>query len=109
MPIYWHRTTCLFFIAVLLLTVLPSLAEADDAKVDLNTAGSVELQRLPGIGPALAKRIIQHREENGPFKRVEDLMNVPGIGEKKFESLKDKIVVAPASKDKPEKPSGGNR
>ena len=48
---------------------------------------------LPGVGESLATRIVTYREENGKFKKVEDLKNVSGIGEKKFESLKEYVVV----------------
>lgn len=61
--------------------------------ININTAGPAELQELPGIGPALAQRIIDHRNKNGPFVSPEDLMSVSGIGEKRFEQLKDKICV----------------
>lgn len=102
----WHRMACLFFIAALLVSAFPGQAQAQKEKVDVNKAEALELQSLPGIGPALAERIIQHREKNGPFKRPEDLMNVPGIGEKKFETLKDKITVGTVAEGKPGKSSG---
>ena len=85
---------------------LPAAALAqEEQKVDINTASQKELETLPGIGPALASRIIEHREKNGPFQRVEELMNVPGIAEKKFELLKNRIQVSEQSK-KPEPPKG---
>lgn len=56
--------------------------------VELNTAPAEQLQTLPGIGEVLAARIIDYREENGPFETVEEIMNVSGIGEGKFEELK---------------------
>ena len=62
-------------------------------KVNLNTAGTAELDTLPGIGPTLAERIMQYRQSNGPFVTVEDLNNVSGIGEKKFADLKDLVTV----------------
>ena len=61
--------------------------------VNLNTADAAELDILPGIGPALAADIVSYREANGPFASEEDLMQVPGIGEKKFEELKYWITV----------------
>ena len=61
--------------------------------VDLNTATLKQLDSLPGIGPAIAERILKFRRKNGPFKRIEDLMNVRGIGEKKFLKLRDRIEV----------------
>lgn len=63
-------------------------------KINLNRASKVELETLPGIGPSLADRIIKHREGEGPFRRVEELKNVSGIGEKRFLELKD-LVTAP--------------
>lgn len=61
--------------------------------ININTADQSEIESLPGIGPALAGRIIQYREENGPYRVPEDIKNVSGIGEKRYEELKDKITV----------------
>jgi len=63
------------------------------ALVNINTADAAQLDTLPGIGPALAQRIIQYRETNGPFQSIEDIKNVSGIGDKKFDDLKDLISV----------------
>lgn len=68
-------------------------ATAASGLVNINTANESQLDTLPGIGPSLAQRIIQHREVNGPFKSIEDVKNVSGIGDKKFEDIKDKITV----------------
>lgn len=62
--------------------------------VNLNTATEAELQALPGLGPAIAKRIVDYRQKSGGFKKVEDLMNVQGIGEKSFLRLKPLLTVA---------------
>jgi competence protein ComEA len=70
-----------------------SQASTADTPIDLNQASAEQLTRLPGIGEALAKRIVDFREQHGPFKRVEDLMKVKGIGEKSFEKLRPYIKV----------------
>jgi comEA protein len=64
--------------------------------VNLNTASSAELQGLPGVGPSMAGRILEYRQKNGGFKKIEDLMNVKGIGEKSFLKLKPLVTVTPA-------------
>ncbi len=61
--------------------------------INLNTATASDLDSLPGIGPALAQRILDFRERNGGFRTVEDLLEVPGIGTKKFEELRDLVTV----------------
>jgi len=61
--------------------------------VNLNTGAKEELELLPGIGEATALKIIEYREKNGPFKKIEDIMNVSGIGEKKFEDIKGFLVL----------------
>jgi competence protein ComEA len=71
--------------------------QAAPAKVDLNRASQEELESLPGVGPHLAAQILEYREKLGPFQRVEDLMNVRGIGEKKFLQLKERITVSKPS------------
>ncbi|HOB19138.1 MAG TPA: helix-hairpin-helix domain-containing protein [Candidatus Atribacteria bacterium] len=63
-------------------------------KVNINTADQKTLETLPGIGPVKARNIIKYREENGPFKSIEEIMNVSGIGEKTFEGLKDMICTS---------------
>ena len=66
------------------------------AAVNLNTASAVELEKLPGIGQKVAARIVEYREKRGPFKKIEELMNVQGIGEKSFLQLRSRITVGPA-------------
>jgi competence protein ComEA len=60
-------------------------------RININTATAPELVQLPGIGPALAESIIEFREANGPFQSIDDLVNVPGIGEAKLNNLRDLI------------------
>lgn len=62
-------------------------------KVNINTAKQTELETLSGIGPSTALKIINYREENGDYKTIEELKNVPGIGEAKFENIKESICV----------------
>jgi competence protein ComEA len=67
----------------------PGAAPPGDDRVDLNSADQAALEALPRIGPALAERIIAWREENGRFQSVDDLLAVPGIGEKLLEGIRD--------------------
>lgn len=62
-------------------------------KININTADGKELERLSGIGEKTARAIIAYRAENGAFQQTEDIMDVPGIGEKTFEKMKDDICV----------------
>jgi competence protein ComEA len=64
------------------------------APVNLNTATQSQLETLPGVGPKAAQRILEYRQKNGSFKKIEDLMHVQGIGEKNFLKLKPLITVA---------------
>ena len=66
------------------------------AALNLNTATKADLEKLPGVGPAMAQRILDYRQKIGAFKKAEELMNVQGIGEKSFLKLKPLVtVVAP--------------
>ena len=67
--------------------------ERKENKVNINTANVNELDNLPGIGPSLAQRIIEYREENGNFKSIEELQNVKGIGEAKYSDIKDNVTI----------------
>jgi competence protein ComEA len=71
------------------------------ATVNINTASIKELDALPGIGAKTAALIVEYRQKNGPFKKIEELMNVRGVGEKAFLKLKPQLTVAPAKADGP--------
>jgi competence protein ComEA len=70
-----------------------SLVSSVFAAVDLNTADVKTLEKLPGIGPAKAQAIVDHRTKVGAFKNIEELKKVDGIGTKTFEALKNEITV----------------
>ena len=65
----------------------------EEEKININTATLEELVQLKNIGENYAQRIIEFREKNGPFEKIDDIMKVKGIGEKTFEANKDRIVV----------------
>ncbi len=62
--------------------------------VNLNSATSAQIASLPGIGPKTADLVVEYRTKNGPFKKIEEVMNVRGIGEKSFLKIKDRLTVA---------------
>ncbi len=70
-----------------------SKTPAPSAPVNLNTASQAQLEALPGVGPKAAQRILDFRKQNGNFKKIEDLMNVKGFGEKTFLKLKPMLTV----------------
>ena len=73
---------------------VPALRKQDlIGKVNINTATSVQLQTLRKIGPALAERIILYRKENGPFRHIDEIKNVKGIGDKTFEKIKNNLTI----------------
>lgn len=63
------------------------------SQVNINTATQTELETLTGIGPSTALKIINYRQENGKYKKIEDIKNVTGIGDSKFEAIKNEICV----------------
>ena len=72
---------------------MPAEKGITGGKVNINTADSVTLQTIPGIGPSKAARIIEYRESQGRFKKIDDIKNVTGIGDMTFENIKDYITV----------------
>ena len=103
-----HRILLALVILVATVVAGPSTAWAQAAKgggtakarattanpVNLNSASAAQLQTLPGVGASAAQRIVDYRQKNGSFKKIEELMNVKGIGEKSFLKLKPLITVS---------------
>jgi competence protein ComEA len=103
-----HRFMFALAIFVMALIASPSPSAAQGAKpaaaakaraaatepVNLNAATAAQLQTLPGVGASTAQRIVDYRQKNGSFKKIEELMNVKGIGEKSFLKLKPLITVS---------------
>ena len=78
----------------------PAAAVATEV-VNLNSATAAQIATLPGIGPKTADLVVQYRVKNGPFKKIEEIMNVRGVGEKSFLKIKDRLTVAaPAAAQK---------
>jgi competence protein ComEA len=78
------------------LPLFPGTQESSSSElININTASQAELETLPGIGPTTAQRIIQYREQNGPFVSTEDIINVPGIGAGTYQRIQDLITVGP--------------
>ncbi len=103
-----HRFLFALALAAMVLIAAPPIAAGQGAKpgaaakaratatepVNLNAATAAQLQTLPGIGASTAQRIVDYRQKNGSFKKIEELMNVKGIGEKSFLKLKPLITVS---------------
>jgi competence protein ComEA len=102
------RTSALALVALLAALAAPAIAQQAatpqptpakaEAVINLNTATAADLESLPGIGKSTAQRILEYRQKSGGFKKVEELMNVKGIGEKSFLKIKNRLTVtAPKS------------
>lgn len=99
-----------FLTALALASAASAAQKQDDEKrgkkvtvattVNINTASAAELESLPGVGAKTAQRIVDYRQKNGAFKKVEELMNVQGIGEKSFLKIKDRLTVGAARAEK---------
>ena len=77
---------------------------ASTATVNINSATAADFETLPGIGAKTAARILEYRQKNGPFKKIEDLMNIRGIGEKNFLKLKPQLTIGAAKADRAQPP-----
>ena len=78
----------------------PKPADTAAAPVNLNTATVAQLESLPGIGPAMAQRIVEYRQQSGGFKKLEELMNVRGIGEAAFLKLRGLVTITAPRTDR---------
>ncbi len=74
-------------------SVTPTTAPTQTGKININTANLVELQAITGVGPKIAQKIIDYRSAHGPFLKIEDIINVSGIGDVSFQKMKDKITI----------------
>lgn len=92
-----HRFVVACLAAVLAVSLSSGVAlaakPAPTGKVNINTASVEQLTTLPGVGPKLAARIVEHRQKSGAFKSAQELMNVQGIGEKNFQKLQSYLTV----------------
>jgi len=101
----YRRFVAAVLAVALAVLVVPALAVAGSAskpvptsKVNLNTANAEQLATLPGVGPALAGRIVEYRQKSGAFRSTKDVMNVKGIGEKNFAKIEAWLTVSDAPK-----------
>jgi len=94
-----HRRLLTLILVALTVTAVAGTADCSQPSgvVNINTASSEELELLPRVGPALAGRIIEFREANGPFQTVDEILAVKGIGETSFEKLEPFIVTSGAT------------
>ena len=98
------------FISLCLILFLSVGANAGKKKppekpVNINTANSEQLQQVPGIGPATAQKILQMRRSYGPFKSVDDLLAIRGLGEKRLNKMRKYLTVGKANPSKTERPA----
>lgn len=90
-----HRfASSLLMAALLFASALPAFAAEAKGKVNVNTADASQLALLPRVGPSLAKKILDFRKQNGPFKSTDDLMLVRGMGEKTYQLVKPYVAVS---------------
>lgn len=97
-PLVRALTVPILGLALSTIPAHPAVAEGETSPakktVNVNQASAAELARLPKVGPKLAERIVDHRQQHGPFKRAEDLMEVKGVGEKMFATLRPYVAVS---------------
>lgn len=92
-PSPFHRALAAALLLLAVAAAAPAFAAVPEGVVNVNTADTTQLELLPRIGPALAGRIVEFREDNGPFEAKEDLLLVRGIGERTLEMLEDFVTI----------------
>ena len=98
----WRLPSSRFLVSLCLLLVLSAAVNAGKKKppakpVNINTANAEELQQVPGIGPATAQKILQMRKSYGPFKSVDDLLAIRGLGQKRLDKMRKYLTVGKAA------------
>lgn len=88
-----RKAKVFIFFIVLGLIFTSIMSATAEQKLDINTASVEQLQTLPGIGSVIAQNIVNYRQTHGAFEKIEDIMKIKGIGQKKFEKIKDLITV----------------
>ncbi|MBI2676700.1 MAG: helix-hairpin-helix domain-containing protein [Candidatus Yanofskybacteria bacterium] len=86
-------TTTQFFTSTPAPTTTSTVTPEQSARININTANSQELEKITGVGPVIAQRIVDYRKEKGAFQKIEDIKKVNGIGDIKFEKMKDEITI----------------
>ena len=89
----YRSWVAMLLVVSLFLAISPSLSDAAEGKININTAPVEVLEQLDQVGLKTAERIVEYRKANGPFKAPEDLMKVKGIGEKIFQKNKERISI----------------
>jgi competence protein ComEA len=93
MRLAWAIVLCVGLVVAPLTALAQQGSAPSNEKVNLNTATLEQLQTLPGVGPAIAKSIVEYRTKVGKFSKIEDILNVKGIGEKKYQRMKDRLTI----------------
>jgi competence protein ComEA len=93
MRLAWAIVLCVGLVVAPITTLAQQGSAPSNEKVNLNTATLEQLQTLPGVGPAIAKSIVEYRTKVGKFSKIEDILNVKGIGEKKYQQMKDRLTI----------------
>jgi competence protein ComEA len=93
MRLAWAIVLCVGLVVAPITALAQQGSASSNEKVNLNTATLEQLQTLPGVGPAIAKSIVEYRTKVGKFSKIEDILNVKGIGEKKYQQMKDRLTI----------------